>query len=104
MINTEFYRNQDGYLQVSKIIESDGWKAITITDTALEDFNVIACDDNWQDILVTIRNLRDVLNLILKDKNLDNVPFDPVEQERIKIRRIPKQKNVRNTIPSISIP
>lgn len=104
MINTEFYRNQDGYLQVSKIIESDGWKAITITDTALEDFNVIACDDNWQDILVTIRNLRDVLNLILKDKNLDNVPFDPVEQERIKIRRVPKQKNVRNTIPSISIP
>lgn len=104
MINTEFYRNQDGHLQVSKIIESDGWKAITITDTALEDFNVIACDDNWQDILVTIRNLRDVLNLILKDKNLDNVPFDPVEQERIKIRRVPKQKNVRNTIPSISIP
>lgn len=104
MINTEFYRNQDGYLQVSKIIESDGWKAITITDTALEDFNVIACDDNWQDILVTIRNLRDVLNLILKDKNLENVPFDPVEQERIKIRRVPKQKNVRNTIPSISIP
>lgn len=104
MINTEFYRNQDGYLQVSKIIESDGWKAITITDTALEDFNVIACSDNWQDILVTIRNLRDVLNLILKDKNIDNVPFDPVEQERIKIRRTPKQKNVRNTIPFISIP
>lgn len=97
-MDTIFYTNKDGSLQISKIIGDDGHIFATITDEACDECTIIASAPTSAEIILQLTALRDVLNNIIAANDVSVLPDDPIEQARIAARPSTNAKEVEASI------
>jgi len=97
-MDTIFYTNKDGSLQISKIINDDGHIYATITDEACDECTIIASAPTSAEIIAQLTALRDVLNNIIAANNVNVLPDDPIEQRLIASRPSARQAKPEPTL------
>lgn len=72
-MHTIFARTKEGFLNVSKIIEPDEFQLVIVNMVTGKN-TVIASAETLDELIYQVDQLRDILNEIVDDGNLDKIP------------------------------